>query len=142
MNTINIIGTLSADVRLRYPTDMAVGNFSIAYNKKFSKNGKIVEHTSFFDVVCFGKIAETINQYFKKGSRIAITGELEQQRWQTENGNRSKVVIRLEKFDFIDKKTTSSENQPNSYSYAEQQQPGAKQNPPADIDVDDEDIPF
>ena len=141
MNTISIIGTLTADVELRYTAGgSAVGNFAIAHNKKFTKNGKIVEAVSYFDVSCFGKTAEVINQFFRKGSRIAITGELEQQRWETQDGQkRSKVVIRLEKFDFIDKKEQQGGQQQGGYRQPDPQyqRPQQPQQQPHDNYEDD-----
>lgn len=106
MNTLQILGTITRDIELKYLANRkAVANFSIAYNKKYTgADGKLVEKVSFFDVSCFGKQAERIDKFFGKGSRILIQGELEQQTWKANDGsNRSKALIRLEKFDFIDK---------------------------------------
>lgn len=119
MNTVIILGTLTKDVELKYlQSGNAAGNFSIAYNKKYKgQDGQLVEKVSFFDVGCFGKMAETINQFFHKGSRILIEGELEQQTWKAQDGtNRSKIIIRLDKFSFIDKKEQQDGGQQRGYS--------------------------
>lgn len=155
MNTVSVIGTLTKDVELRYAQNgTAIGNFSIAWNKKFSQNGKIVEKTSYFDVVCYGKMAEHVAEFFHKGSRIGITGELEQQRWQAgDGGNRSKVVIRLAAFDFIDRKQdakkqgggggqqTGGYRQPDP-QYRKPTQPPSHSPAPPEMDVDEDQIPF
>jgi single-strand DNA-binding protein len=113
MNTVNIIGTITRDIELKYiPSGSAIANFSIAVNQDYKKqDGTKVEKTSFFDISVFGKQAEVINQYFHKGSRIGIQGELEQQVWQDTQTqqNRSKVIIKLQKFDFIDRKTDNQQ---------------------------------
>lgn len=117
MNNLQILGTITRDIELKYLANKkAVANFSIAYNKKYTgADGKLVEKVSFFDVSCFGKQAETIDKFFAKGSRILIQGELEQQTWKANDGsNRSKALIRLEKFDFIDKQEKSY-RQSNAY---------------------------
>lgn len=119
MNNINIIGTMTRDAELKYlPSGLAVATFSIAVNQDYKdKNGQKVEKVSFFNVKVVGKQSEVINQYFSKGSRIGITGELEQERWTAQDGtNRDKTIIKLNQFSFIDKK---SENQSQGQSTSE-----------------------
>lgn len=151
MNKVTIIGTITADIELKYaPSGSAVTNFSIAYNKKYKgQDGQLVEKVSFFDVSAFGRNAEVINEFFRKGSRIGITGELEQQQWKAQDGsNRSKVSIRLEQFDFIDKK----ESQDNQGGYEQQQPPqqqrqepqatSYRQPAPPEVSIEEDEIPF
>jgi len=106
MNVINIIGRIGKDIELKYlASGSAVASFSIAVNQDYKRDGQKVEKTSWFDVSAFSKVAENLHQYFHKGSMIGITGELEQQTWKTQQGeNRSKVIIKLQQFTFIDKK--------------------------------------
>ena len=110
MNSVSIIGRIGGDISLRYlPSGKAVASFSIAVDQSYKKDGQKVEKTSWFDIVAFNG-AEAINQYFNKGSKIGITGELEQQTWQDQNGGkRSKVIIKLRSFDFIDKNTDNEQ---------------------------------
>ena len=110
MNSAQLIGRIGGDISLRYlPSGKAVASFSIAVDQSYKKDGQKVEKTSWFDIVAFNG-AEAINQYFHKGSRIGITGELEQQTWQDQNGGkRSKVIIKLRSFDFIDKKSDNEQ---------------------------------
>ena len=143
MNSVNIIGTMTRDLELKYlPSGVAVGSFAIAVNQDYKKqDGTKVEKTSFFDVKVIGKQSEIINQYFSKGSRIGITGELEQETWQDNQGqNRSKVVIKLEQFSFIDKKGNHSQIPQSNM----QELPiGARNSDMPEIDLDDSDsIPF
>lgn len=139
MNSVAILGTMTRDVELKYlPSSAAVAKFSIAVNQDYKKDGQKVEKTSFFEVVSYGKQAEIINQYFGRGSRILINGELEQQTWEKDGQKQSKVIIKLEKFYFVDKK--SSDDRYNT-SYKEPQR--QKQEEPT-IDYDDlaDSIPF
>ena len=143
MNSVNIIGTMTRGLELKYlPSGVAVGSFAIAVNQDYKKqDGTKVEKTSFFDVKVIGKQSEIINQYFSKGSRIGITGELEQETWQDNQGqNRSKVVIKLEQFSFIDKKGNHSQIPQSNM----QELPiGARNSDMPEIDLDDSDsIPF
>ena len=144
MNSVNIIGTMTRGLELKYlPSGVAVGSFAIAVNQDYKKqDGTKVEKTSFFDVKVIGKQSEIINQYFSKGSRIGITGELEQETWQDNQGqNRSKVVIKLEQFSFIDKKSNDNQGQrsqaQNNYQPKQQHQQDIPE-----IDLDEDSIPF
>ena len=142
MNSVNIIGTMTRDLELKYlPSGVAVGSFAIAVNQDYKKqDGTKVEKTSFFDVKVIGKQSEIINQYFSKGSRIGITGELEQETWKDNQGqNKSRVIIKLEQFSFIDKKSNDNQGQrsqsQNNYQIKQQQQEIPE------INIDDE-VPF
>lgn len=140
MNSVSIIGTMVKDADLKYlPSGVAVASFSIAVNQDYKKSdGTKVEKTSFFEVKSIGKQSEIVNQYFHKGSRIGITGSLEQETWASQDGtNRSKVIIKLESFSFIDRK---SDNQ-------ETQKPQQKQEPVIEYesyseDISEDSIPF
>lgn len=159
MNNINIIGTLTRDVELKYlPSSLPVGSFAIAVNQDYKKqDGTKVEKTSFFDVKVMGKQSDIINTYFHKGSRIAISGELDQETWKAQDGtNRSRVVIKLNSFSFIDRKSDNQgNNQPNQqmqnnhkYQYNVQNgnnmindRNGHDNNVPT-IDINSDDIPY
>ena len=126
MNQVQILGTMTKDVEVKYTqSGTAIGNFGVAYNDKWKdQSGELKEKAHFFDVSVFGKQVETIRQYFKKGSRILISGSLDFQSWQDQQGNnRSKVGIKLSRFDFIDRKSDSQggqqpSSQPQQNGYA------------------------
>lgn len=142
MNSVNIIGTMVRSVDLKYlPSGVVVGSFAIAVNQDYKKqDGTKVEKTSFFDVKVIGKQSEIISQYFSKGSRIGITGELEQETWKDNQGqNKSRVIIKLEQFSFIDKK--SNDNQGQRSQTQNNYQPKQQQQEIPEIDMEDE-IPF
>lgn len=146
MNNINIIGTMVRDLELKYlPSGTAVGSFAIAVNQDYKNQaGQKVEKTSFFDVKVVGKQSETINQYFHKGSRIGITGSLEQETWSAQDGtNRSRVIIKLENFSFIDRKSDNQNSQGQNNQKQQRQQPTQRNEYVPEIDIDDSDsIPF
>lgn len=145
MNNINIIGTMVRDLELKYlPSGTAVGSFAIAVNQDYKNQaGQKVEKTSFFDVKVVGKQSETINQYFHKGSRIGITGSLEQETWSAQDGtNRSRVIIKLENFSFIDRKSDNQNSQGQNNQKQQRQQPTQRNEYVPEIDVDSSEIPF
>lgn len=137
MNNVCILGTLTKDIELKFlVSGSAVANFSIAVNQDYKKDGETIKKTSFFNCVSFGKQAEILNQYFFKGSRILINGELNQETYQDKEGkNREKITIRINSFDFIDKKDNNSNTQPKQQEYKPQT------NIP-EIDIDEGSIPF
>lgn len=143
MNNVNIIGVMTRDVELKYlPSSLAVGTFAIAVNQDYkNKDGQKVEKTSFFDIKMIGKQAEVVNQFFHKGSRIAINGELDQESWTAQDGsNRSRVIIKMKEFSFIDRKSDNQgQNRNDNQPQGNYQQP---QNRAPDFDIDEDEIPF
>ena len=137
MNSVNIIGVLVKSPELKFlPSGAALGSFSIAVNQDYKKDNELVKKTSFFDVKVFGKQSETISNFFHKGSRIGIIGELDQETWTTQDGqNRSKVVIKLNSFSFIDRK---SDNQQSTNQVNDQQ----RVEPEIQYEDTDEVVPF
>ena len=125
MNTIAIIGRIGKEIELKYlQSGSAIASFSIAVDQSYVKDGNKVEKTSWFDISAFGKTAENVTKYFNRGSRIGITGELEQQTWKTTQGdNRSKVIIKMQRFDFIDSKNDNQNSQNNSQNQAQSHAP-------------------
>ena len=94
LNSVNIIGRLTRDADLKYTAGgMAISNFSIAVNRRKKSGDQWVDEVSFFDVNFFGKSAETLKQYLLKGKKVAICGELRQDRWEKDGQSHSKVYI-------------------------------------------------
>ncbi len=112
MNNVQLIGRIVNDLELKtVGQGSTLLNFSVAYNEKWGNK----EESYFFDIVSWGKQAETIASYFKKGQRIGLSGKLKQERFQDKEGNnRSKVVVVLRDFTFIESKNTSGMSGPPS----------------------------
>jgi len=93
-NIVVLIGRLTRDAELKYTSQgQAVSKFSIAVNRSKRKGDEWVDEVNFFDIVLWGRIAESLHPYLSKGKAVAIDGELRQDRWQHEGQNRSKVEI-------------------------------------------------
>ena len=106
MNRVILLATLTKDVELRYlQSGSAMATLNLAHNKKFKKqDGSQSERVLYVKATCFGKTAEMVNQYFSKGSRILISGELTLNSWADDKGNkRSEHSILIETIDFIDR---------------------------------------
>jgi single-strand DNA-binding protein len=96
-NAITLSGNLTRDPEIRYTKDgQASAVFGLAVNRRWQARGSDTweEATSFFDVVCWRELAENVALSLVKGSRVIVSGRLEQHNWLNENGERrSKVEI-------------------------------------------------
>jgi single-strand DNA-binding protein len=94
INHVVLVGRLTRNAELKYTNNgAAVSKFSIAINQRRKKDDQWVDESHFFDVVLWGKSAESINQYLVKGKQVGVEGQLRQNRWEQEGQARSKVEI-------------------------------------------------
>jgi single-strand DNA-binding protein len=96
-NAITLSGNLTRDPEIRYSKDgQASATFGLAVNRRWQARGSDTweEATSFFDVVCWRELAENVALSLVKGSRVIVSGRLEQHSWENDNGERrSKVEV-------------------------------------------------
>lgn len=91
MNHIVIIGRLTKDPELRYtPNGVAVGNFVIAVDRQFSRDGN--KETDFIPVVVWQKLAENCANHLKKGRLVAVEGRLQIRSYDTQDGQKRRVA--------------------------------------------------
>jgi single-strand DNA-binding protein len=107
-NKVILAGNLTRDPELRYtPKGMAVVKMGMAINRTWkSESGESKEEVTFVDVDAWGRQAEVIAQYFRKGRPILIEGRLKLDTWEDKNTHQkvSKLKVVLESFSFIDTK--------------------------------------
>lgn len=90
VNKAILIGNLGRDPEVRYsPSGAAVANVSIATTDswKDKNTGEQQERTEWHRVVFFGRLAEIVGEYLKKGSQVYIEGRLQTRKWQDKEGN-------------------------------------------------------
>lgn len=125
-NKVVMVGFLTRDVELRYmPSGGAVATIGIATNRRYKKqDGTQGEDTCFIDAQAFGRTAEVINQYLRKGSKILIEGKLVFQSWTDQQGQkRSRHIISIESMQMMDtKQETARQDVYQEYEYQNQQQ--------------------
>ena len=95
-NNVTIVGNITRDPELRYtPSGQANVRLGVAVNRKWQdrSSGEWQEVTSFFDVICWREMAENVNESLKKGTRVIVTGRLEQRSWEQDGNKRSVVEI-------------------------------------------------
>jgi single-strand DNA-binding protein len=107
-NKVILAGNLTRDPELRYlPKGTAVAAFSLAVNRTWkTESGESKEEVNFIDVEAFGRQAEVIAQYMRKGRPLLVEGRLKQDSWEdkTTHQKRNKLKVVLEGFTFIDSK--------------------------------------
>jgi len=105
-NKVILAGNLTRDPELRYtPKGTAVARITLAVNRTWkSETGEMKEEVSFVDVDVWGRQAEVIAQYMKKGRPLLVEGRLKQDTWEDKNTKQkqSKLKVVLESFSFID----------------------------------------
>lgn len=94
-NTLVIIGNVTRDPEIRQTSGgNAMTNLAVAWNNRFQRDGERVEEANFFDVTCFGQLAENVSESITRGMRVVVYGRLNQRKWETETGEqRQKVEI-------------------------------------------------
>ena len=129
VNLTIMVGNLTRDVELRATQSGAeVAKFALAVNRR-TKDG---ETTCFIDCTAFGKTAQTLHQYVRKGSPIFVQGRLDWSQWVAKDGGkRSKHELIVERFEFLSQR---DEGEGTRTAYSSRSAP-----PPI---ADDGDIPF
>ena len=102
LNKATIIGNLTRDPESKaLPSGITVVNFSIATNRNWKdKEGNKKEEVQFHNCVSFGKQADTIAQYVKKGQQLMVEGRIQTRSWEVEGGKRYATEIMVEQFQF------------------------------------------
>ncbi len=103
-NKVMLIGNLTRDPQLSYtPNQTAVVDFGLAINRRWTgQDGSQRDETCFVDCRMFGKRAEVVNKYCKKGNPLFVEGRLTFDSWQAQDGSkRSKLRVTVENFEFL-----------------------------------------
>ncbi len=103
-NKVILMGNLTRDPELRVPasTGNAICKLGLAVNRRYNtRDGQQKEEVTFVDIDAFGRQAEVIAKYCKRGSAILVEGRLKLDTWETQQGDkRSKLSVVLENFQF------------------------------------------
>ncbi len=138
INRVVLVGRMVKDVDLRYTgSGKAVGNVTLACERPFKTNGE--KETDFPNCTIWGKAAENLATYMKKGSMIGIDGRLQTRSFDNSEGKRQFVTeVVADSVQFLESKGDNQQN--NQQSNGQQnQQPQTEGDP---IDISDDDLPF
>lgn len=104
-NKVFLMGNLTRDVEMRHtPQNTAIAKIGLAVNRRFkTQDGQQRDETTFIECDAFGRTAEVMSQYLKKGRPVFIEGRLRLDQWQDQQGNkRSMLKVVIESFQFVD----------------------------------------
>jgi single-strand DNA-binding protein len=152
-NKVILIGNLTRDPELRFSSKgTAVAKLSVAVNRSWkTETGEQREEVTFVDVDAFGRQAEVLGQYLRKGRPIMIEGRLRLDTWEDKQTNqkRSRLGVVLESFQFLDSGgSRGSDTEPGTTQRARPASAAATAPPPAAVDeppIDvsgEEEVPF
>lgn len=93
-NSVTLIGNLVDDPELRFtPSGVAMAKVRFAVNRRWrGQDGEWQEQTSFFTGTVWREQAETVAESLQKGTRVIVSGRLEQRSWETDEGDKRSVV--------------------------------------------------
>ena len=94
-NAITVVGNVTRDPELKFlNSGQAALKLSVAVNRRWQnrQTQEWEERVSFFEVVGYGAMAENAANSLTKGSRVIVSGRLEQRTWETENGDKRSIV--------------------------------------------------
>lgn len=102
LNKVLLYGNLTRDPEMRaLPSGQNVASFSIATNRVYKdKDGQKKEQTEFHNVVAFGRTADIIGQYMKKGRPLYVEGRIQTRSWESEGKKNYRTEIVVETFQF------------------------------------------
>ena len=144
INKVFLIGNLGSDPEaLRYtPQGVAVVNIRLATNEtwKDKQTGEQQQRTEWHRVVLYGRLAEIVQQYLRKGSKVWVEGRLQTREWEREGQKQYTTEIIANELVMLDSRNTMGDSNwdaaPSSSSRS--QEPSR----PANNDTFDDDIPF
>lgn len=136
VNKVILVGRLGHDPESRFTgSGQQVANFSVATDETFKdRSGERKKRTEWHKLVAWGRLAEIVHKYIKKGSLIYVEGKLQTRKWQDRSGvNRSAVEVHVSELRMLGGKSAAN---------GESQEPGADWDAESQVPISDDDIPF
>lgn len=152
INNVTLQGKLGKDIDLKYTqSGKAVGTTSIAVDRDF-KNANGEKETDWVNLVFWGKTAETVANYFRKGDEILVVGRIQTRSYEDNSGSRKYVTeVVADKFSFTTGRKSQntqdggvSNSQTTNNANAQQNRNNVQSDPfsNSSIDIDSQDLPF
>lgn len=145
-NKVVLIGNLTRDPELRYTQKgTAIAKVSLAINRTWTNEaGEKKEEVTFVEVDCFGRTAENVAQFMKKGRPLLVEGRLRLEQWddKTTGAKRSKIGVVAESVQFLGGKPDESNVQSPKSNVAGADRQKAAEAPQDDAPPESDDVPF
>lgn len=147
LNKVILIGNLTRDPELKaLPSGVKVANFGVATNRSYKdKDGNKKDEVEFHNVVSFGKQAEVIAQWCKKGSQLMVEGRLSTKTWESDGKKMYKTEIIVDNFQFGNKAkeaSTLTEQEKEDLKAIKQAHSNESNTVEDPTDISPDDIPF
>ena len=139
LNKVMLIGNVGQDPELRYtPDGNPVANFSIAVNRRRKVGDEFKDETEWFNIVCFSRTAENVNQYLSKGQKVYVEGRFQSREYVGQDGNQRKSFeVIANDVTFLSTKSEAESNNQNS-----NQNQVSTESKSVDSDDEDKDLPW
>ena len=109
MNKVILMGRLTRDPEIRYSqgaSQTAVGRFSLAVDRRFKREGQ--PDADFFNCTTFGKQSEFVEKYLHQGTKVVVTGRIQNDNYTNSNGEKMySVQVIVEEIEFAESKNAS-----------------------------------
>lgn len=149
INKVTLYGNLTRDPEVKaLPGGQQVASFGLATNRTFkNKEGQQQEQTEFHNIVAFGRTAEVMGQYLKKGRPAYIEGRIQTRSWDKDGVKQYRTEIVVETFQFgpqaAGERTGAPSSAPSRMQESEQPEaPSGENIQYPDEEINPEDIPF
>lgn len=147
INMAVVAGNMTRDIEVRTTNSgFSIGEFTLAVNDRRKENGSWVDYPNFIDVKLLGTRAEKLAPYLTKGTKLAVQGKLQQERWEKDGQKRSKLLILADEVEMLSKGESGAakpQNGSQSLSEAYTGQVVGNSFPGAKVSgYSDSDIPF
>jgi len=111
MNKVYLIGHIAKDVELTsLNSGKTVGRFSLAVNRKYEQNGQKI--TDFINIVVWDKLADNMFKFCKKGSKVAVNGELQTRTYEVNGEKRYAFDVHANEVEFLSTKNDNVNEEP------------------------------
>ncbi|MCM1027850.1 MAG: single-stranded DNA-binding protein [Roseburia sp.] len=118
MNKVILMGRLTRDPEVRYSqgaSQTTVGRFSVAVDRRFKREGE--PDADFFNCTCFGKQAEFVERYLHKGTKVVLSGRIQNDNYTNKDGQMVySVRIMVDEIEFAESKNASAGNSDGGYN--------------------------
>lgn len=143
VNKVILVATCGKDPEIKsMPNGNAVANFSVATSESWKDSqGNKQESTEWHRCVAFGRLAEIIGQYVRKGSKVYLEGKLKTRQWEQDGQKRYATEVLVSEMQMLDSKPAGQSEAPVRQDVSTQPRQAGNTKPAFD-DFEDTDLPF
>lgn len=109
INSVVLVGNLVRDPEMKDVGSSKLMNFTLAVNENMKKGDSYESYPNYVDCQLWGKRAEVLSVYMKKGSQVVVNGAIHQDRWEKDGVKNSRIIIKVSDINLVGGKSGSSE---------------------------------